>query len=61
MEGETVTMQEIFKYVRTGTGSDGTVQGYFCATGVRPHFLEELGARGLGVDPAIFSPDRRLG
>jgi pilus assembly protein CpaF len=61
MEGETVTMQEIFKYVRTGTGSDGTVQGYFCATGIRPHFLEELGARGLGVDPAIFSPDRLLG
>jgi len=36
MEGEIITMQEIFKYTQTGVAVDGTVQGYFSATGVRP-------------------------
>ena len=39
MEGDIVQMQEIFKFVRTGTGADGTVIGHFQATGVRPRFL----------------------
>ena len=38
MEGDIVQMQEIFKYVRTGTAEDGTVEGHFQATGVRPRF-----------------------
>src|SRR6185295_15760380 len=33
MEGDIVQMQEIFKYVRTGTADDGTVEGHFAATG----------------------------
>ena len=42
MEGEIIQMQEIFKYVRTGTDGDGTIQGHHVATGVRPRFLQEL-------------------
>src|SRR6266851_1041019 len=42
MEGDIVQMQEIFKYVRTNTAEDGTVEGHFVATGVRPRFLTEL-------------------
>ena len=53
MEGETITMQEIFKYERTGIGSDGRVQGRFRATGIRPRFAERLTAYGIQL-PAIF-------
>ena len=42
LEGDIIQMQEIYKYVRTGTAADGTVQGHFQATGVRPRFLAHL-------------------
>src|SRR4030095_343706 len=45
LEGDIIQMQEIFKYVRTGTGADGAVQGNFQATGVRPRFLADLAAQ----------------
>ena len=50
MEGPVVTMQEIFRFVRTGTRSDGTIEGRFEATGVVPHFAErvELAGTNLG-------------
>ena len=46
-------MQEIYKYVRTGTAADGSVEGHFQATGVRPRFLAELVARGINIPGAI--------
>src|SRR5438445_3387303 len=36
MEGDIVQMQEIYKYVRTSTAEDGSIEGHFVATGVRP-------------------------
>jgi pilus assembly protein CpaF len=50
MEGPVVTMQEIFRFVRTGTKTDGTIEGRFEATGVVPHFAErvELAGTNLG-------------
>ena len=39
-QGDIVQMQEIFKFVRTGTAPDGTVIGHFQATGVRPRFAD---------------------
>ena len=39
MEGETITMQEIFRFKMTGRGEDGSVLGHFEATGIRPKFL----------------------
>jgi len=53
MEVETITMQEIFQYERTGTGSDGRVQGRFRSTGIRPRFAERLQAYGMQL-PAVF-------
>src|SRR2546430_2751625 len=47
MEGETITMQEIFLYERTGMDSQGQVLGRFRATGIRPRFAEKLKAYGL--------------
>src|SRR5438874_2624676 len=60
MEGDIVQMQEIFKYVRTGTAEDGTVEGHFQATGVRPRFLSELAARGIKIPGSVFDPSQPL-
>ncbi len=60
MEGDIIQMQEIYKYVRTGTAEDGSVQGHFQATGVRPRFLGDLAARGINVPGAYFDPSKPL-
>ena len=53
MEGETITMQEIFLYERTGVDSQGQVLGRFRPTGIRPRFTERLKACGLQL-PRVF-------
>jgi pilus assembly protein CpaF len=59
MEGEVITMQEIFGFKQTGLGANGEVQGYFHASGVRPKFTERLRAFGVLLPDAIFDPERR--
>ena len=56
MEGEMITMQEIFCFKQTGVGSDGSVQGYFSATGVRPRFSERLRTFGVNLADDMFDP-----
>ncbi len=53
MEGETITMQEIFQFERSGIDSQGQVIGRFRATGIRPRFAERLKACGLQL-PRVF-------
>ena len=53
MEGETITMQEIFQYERTGVDAQGTVLGRFRPTGIRPRFAERLKACGMQL-PRVF-------
>jgi pilus assembly protein CpaF len=53
MEGETITMQEIFLFERTGIDSSGQVIGRFKPTGIRPRFAEQLKACGLQL-PRVF-------
>jgi len=60
LEGDIIQMQEIYKYVRTGTASDGTVEGHYQATGVRPRFLAELVARGINIPGSYFDPTKPL-
>jgi pilus assembly protein CpaF len=59
MEGDTINMQEIFTFKRTGLDSEGRVKGYFCATGVRPQFSERLQAFGVTVPDHIYDPQKR--
>jgi pilus assembly protein CpaF len=49
MEGPVVTMQEIFRYVRTGTRADGKIEGRYEATGVVPHFAERVQLAGTDL------------
>jgi pilus assembly protein CpaF len=60
LEGDVAQMQEIFKFVRTGTGEDGAVLGHYRATGVRPKFLAELVAAGVNLPGAYFDPTNPL-
>jgi pilus assembly protein CpaF len=59
MEGEVVTMQEIFGFRQTGLAADGQVQGYFQASGVRPKFCDRLRAFGVVLPDSMFDPARR--
>jgi len=54
MEGDTVTMQEIFLYERTGIDPSGKVIGRFRGTGIRPRFAEKLKAYGLQLPRSIL-------
>ena len=60
MEGDVITMQEIFRYRQTGVGSDGMVQGRFEATGIRPRFLDQVMAHGVTLSPDLFRPERNF-
>jgi pilus assembly protein CpaF len=59
MEGDTVTMQEIFAFRQTGVAGDGKVQGYFAATGIRPRLWERLVTHGIHLPETLFAPTRR--
>ncbi len=56
MEGDIITMQEIFAFKQTGVGEQGEVLGYFHATGVRPKFAERLRSFGVTLPDAMFDP-----
>ena len=60
MEGEVVTMQEIFRFRQTGVAADGQVLGKFEATGIRPKFIEQVMAHGVVLSADLFRPDAKL-
>ncbi len=55
MEGETLIMQDIFKFVQEGIDNNGKAVGHFMATGVRPKCIEHLESSGVKVPPSIFT------
>jgi pilus assembly protein CpaF len=56
MEGDVITMQEIFRYEQTGITDAGQVQGHFVWTGLRPAFLEDFRASGLTPPASLVTP-----
>lgn len=60
MEGDVVTMQEIFRYQRISTDAEGRIKGEFRATGIRPKFIEKFLTHGIKVDDNMFAPDKKL-
>ncbi|MBI4582134.1 MAG: CpaF family protein [Planctomycetes bacterium] len=54
MEGDVVTMQDIFAFEQLGIDSNGRAHGHIVATGIRPSFMDRLKQSGCSVDPAIF-------
>jgi pilus assembly protein CpaF len=59
MEGEVVTMHNLFEFVQTGVGRQTGVEGFFRATGIRPHCLNRLNISGADMPVEMFS-QRRL-
>ena len=54
MEGDIVTLQDIFVFEKRGLGPSNEVLGRFAATGIRPKFYEKLQAHGIKLRPDLF-------
>jgi pilus assembly protein CpaF len=54
MEGEVITIQDIFVFEKRGLASDGKVVGRFAATGIRPKFYDKLLSAGIRLRPDLF-------
>jgi len=55
MEGETIVMQDIFRFVQGGIGENGKAFGHFESTGVRPKCIEHLEAGGVRLPNGLFA------
>jgi pilus assembly protein CpaF len=58
MEGDLITLQELFTFNQTGLDENRKVKGRFKATGVRPKFAERLEAKGIRLSADIFDPNK---
>src|SRR3990170_1178432 len=58
MEGDIVTMQDLFRFEQRGIDSDGRVIGEFRPTGIRPRFAEKFEIAGIRLPPDLFMPVR---
>ena len=56
MEGDVISMQEIFKYQRVGLTPDNKIIGHFTATGVRSNFSERFRMWGYDLPASIYEP-----
>ncbi len=56
MEGDVISMQEIFRFQRVGLTPENKIIGHFTATGVRSHFSERFGLWGFDLPPSIYDP-----
>lgn len=60
MEGDIISTQEIFYFERLGLNADGTVNGRFRATGIRPRLADKLKLFGIPLDESLFDPETIL-
>ena len=54
MEGDVITMQELFAYERQGIDEEGVVLGRFKPSGIRPKFADTLKSRGIELAGSLF-------
>jgi len=60
MEGDVITMQEIFAYELMGLDEERKVKGRFVTTGIRPKFMKRLEAMGINLPAQVFRETPRL-
>lgn len=58
MEGDIITMHEIFTFKQLGVSEDNKVKGHFTATGIRPQFTERLKTFGVPVPDSLYDPTK---
>ncbi len=56
MEGEVISMQEVFRFQRVGLTPENKILGHFTATGVRSHYSERFRMWGYDLPAEIFEP-----
>lgn len=56
MEGDTITLQDIFIFTQEGVDEKGKIKGKLKATGIRPKFAEKFEPAGIHLPPSIFTP-----
>lgn len=61
LEGDTVTLQDLFVFEKRGLTADGRVRGRFAATGIRPRFYEKMLAMGNVLAPQVFDAVLEVG
>ena len=54
MEGDIITLQDIFRFEQTGVDEAGKVMGHFRATGILPHFMDRLKTANLNLSENVF-------
>ncbi len=57
MEGDVITMQEIFLFDRRGVDEEGNVVGSFRSTGIRPRFADRLKQHGIKLSSFLFGDE----
>jgi pilus assembly protein CpaF len=57
MEGDVITMQEIFKFNRQGTDQNGRIIGRYCATGIRSRYADRFKQWGYDLPASLFKPE----
>jgi pilus assembly protein CpaF len=61
MEGELMTMQDVFVFEKTGVNEKGRVLGRFRATGIRPKFYDRLRSAGIQIPASVFQTIVEIG
>ena len=61
MEGDIITMQDLFEFRQDGWSEDGRLLGHFEPTGAIPTFIEDIRRANLDLDLSMFSPTPRAG
>jgi pilus assembly protein CpaF len=58
MEGQVVTLQDIFTFQQEGVDTNGRILGELRSTGIRPSFAERFATAGIEVPPSLYNTFR---
>jgi pilus assembly protein CpaF len=58
MEGNVVTMQEIFSFQQTSVDQEGNVHGNFVFSGIRPRFMDKFQVAGIRIPNSLLDPSK---
>ena len=58
MEGNIITMQEIFSFQQSSVDEEGRVHGSFVFSGIRPRFMDRLEVAGIRIPPSVLDPSK---